>query len=567
MIDDATLLQQYARDGSEEAFAELVRRHFAGVYSAAVRRVDGDAHRAQDVAQIVFTSLARNAATLSRHPALLGWLHAATRSAAIDLLRAERRRRAREEKTHIMNEIDSSPEGSADWEKLRPVLDDVIDELDPQDREAVLLRFFSDKPFAAVGAALRVSEEAARKRVTRALDDLGQRLSRRGISSTGAALGVLLANQAVVAAPAGALAAVTSGALAGATTAGGAGLATGLFIMSTSKVVAGVSAAVATIAIGVALYQTNLARDSAAEAMAAGQQSAALREQVAGLTTRAQLAETQRDMAQKAVAESRAASQAQAMPTATKHTQGPAMDHVLERPELHAAFVEQQALRIKARYERFLASAGLTPAQQERFLQEMKEGAARELDVMAVLHEQGYGVGNLPKDDAARAQMQKLITDMNETFRARLTEVLGPEGTKRFAQYSATIPERNVADQLAGQLYHTAEPLTAQQATQLAQVLAQNRFAPGPQASPTTTLNGTFIEPVMFQGRMGQAMQQGGMSLMDWSAPITDAALAKAKPLLSPAQFAALQRMQAQQVTQFQLAPLPPGAAKKAPGK
>lgn len=158
MIDDPTLLQQYARDGSEEAFAELVRRHFTGVYSAAVRRVDGDAHRAQDVAQIVFTSLARNAATLSRHPALLGWLHAATQSAAIDLLRAERRRRVREDKTYIMNQTAPSSEESVDWEKLRPLLDDAIDELEPQDREAVLLRFFSDKPFAAVGAALRASE-------------------------------------------------------------------------------------------------------------------------------------------------------------------------------------------------------------------------------------------------------------------------------------------------------------------------------------------------------------------------------------------------------------------------
>lgn len=403
--------------------------------------------------------------------------------------------------------------------------------------------------------------------MSRALDDLGRRLSRRGISSTGAALGVLLANQAVVAAPAGALAAVTSGALAGAATAGGAGLATGLFIMNTSKIVAGVSAAAAAIAVGVALYQTNLARDSAAEAVSAGQQSAALRQQVAGLATRVQQVEAQRDAAQKAAADARSATPAQAVAAPPKHSQGPAMDHVLERPELHAAFVEQQMLRFKVRYERFLATAGITPAQQERFLQEMKESAARDLDVMAVLHEQGYGVGNLPKDEAARAQMQKLIADKSETIRARLTEVLGPEGLKRFMEYSATIPERNVADQLASQLYHTAEPLTAQQATQLAQVLAQNRFAPGPKASPTTTLDGTFIELAMFQGRMGQAMQQGGMSLMDWSAPITDAALAKAKPMLSAAQFAALQRMQAQQVTQFQLAPLPPGAAKKAPGK
>src|SRR5688572_23855443 len=102
MIDDATLLERYARDRSEAALAELVRGHLTLVYSAALRRTDGDAHRAKDVAQIVFTGLARDAATLGRHPALVGWLYAATRNAAIDLLRVERRRREREEKAHIM---------------------------------------------------------------------------------------------------------------------------------------------------------------------------------------------------------------------------------------------------------------------------------------------------------------------------------------------------------------------------------------------------------------------------------------------------------------------------------
>jgi hypothetical protein len=84
MTDDATLLQRYARDRSEAAFGELVQRHLTLVYSAALRRTDGDAHRARDVAQIVFTALARDAVRLVRHAALTGWLYAATRNAAID---------------------------------------------------------------------------------------------------------------------------------------------------------------------------------------------------------------------------------------------------------------------------------------------------------------------------------------------------------------------------------------------------------------------------------------------------------------------------------------------------
>src|SRR5882724_9771270 len=48
MMNDSELLRRYAEDASEEAFAELVRRHLHLVYAAAWRQT-GDAHRAEDV--------------------------------------------------------------------------------------------------------------------------------------------------------------------------------------------------------------------------------------------------------------------------------------------------------------------------------------------------------------------------------------------------------------------------------------------------------------------------------------------------------------------------------------
>lgn len=214
MSDDAKLLQDYAEERSEKAFAELVDRHLTLVYRAALRQLGGDAHRAQDVTQVVFTDLARKAGSLAGRPVLAGWLYTSTRYAAAQAVRSEQRRRAREEKAQIMDELLSNSAPVPDWNQLRPVIDDALHRLNDRDREAVLLRFFEGKPFAEIGAQLAVSEDAARVRVDRALDKLRTLLSRRGVTSTSAALATLLANEALAGAPAGLAMKITAGAVA-----------------------------------------------------------------------------------------------------------------------------------------------------------------------------------------------------------------------------------------------------------------------------------------------------------------------------------------------------------------
>src|SRR5262249_27235294 len=105
MTPDCELLRRYAKTGSEEAFAELVQRHLDLVYSAALRQVNSDAHLAQDVAQTVFADLARKAGLLSRRAVLTGWLYTSTHFAAAKVVRAERRRHAREQEAHNMREL------------------------------------------------------------------------------------------------------------------------------------------------------------------------------------------------------------------------------------------------------------------------------------------------------------------------------------------------------------------------------------------------------------------------------------------------------------------------------
>jgi RNA polymerase sigma factor (sigma-70 family) len=265
MSDDAELLRRYAESHSEEAFTQFVERNLGLVYYAALRRTNGDIHLAQDVVQLVFTSLAKNARSVARHAVPAGWLYVATRNAAANLMRSERRRKAREKDAMTLREPSLEAESVPDWEGLRPHLDAIMDLLNKKDRDAVLLRCLQDRPFAEIGRILRTSEDAARKRVDRALEKLRSLLAGRGITSTSAALAVALATQAGIAAPTGLAARVSGQALTVAGQAAGAQLA---ILMSTTKVTAAVAAAVV-ITAGLFLYNEHrhevLLRDEVAK--------------------------------------------------------------------------------------------------------------------------------------------------------------------------------------------------------------------------------------------------------------------------------------------------------------
>jgi RNA polymerase sigma factor (sigma-70 family) len=258
MIDDAELLRRYVANRSEEAFAELVRRHVDLVYSVALRQVGGDVHLAQDVAQVVFTALARKAASLANRPVLAGWLYRTAQFSAIDVVRAEHRRRQREETAYAMNDLTNHSGATVDWEKLRPSLDQAIGELGDEDRDAVVLRFFQGQPFAEIGARLKITENGARMRVERALAKLHGLLAQRGLTSTTAALGIALGNQIGVAAPAGLAATVAGAAMSAVTSGGGTAAAVGAYL-TMSKIKVGIAGALVAgvLAIGTMELQAN----------------------------------------------------------------------------------------------------------------------------------------------------------------------------------------------------------------------------------------------------------------------------------------------------------------------
>ena len=196
---DLQLLARYARQRAEDAFGEVVRRHVDLVHSAALRQVRS-LELAEEVAQAVFIELAQQARQLPPNTALAAWLYKVTRCRAIDAVRREASRRFRERTAQELQAMNATAD---DWTHIEPVLDDAMDALEETDRMAVLLRYFQNKPLREVGQALGVTDDAAQKRVSRAVGQLREFFVRRGITIGASGLIAVISANAIQAAPVG----------------------------------------------------------------------------------------------------------------------------------------------------------------------------------------------------------------------------------------------------------------------------------------------------------------------------------------------------------------------------
>lgn len=291
----------------------------------------------------------------------------------------------------------------ADWEKLRPVLDEVMDELSEVDRTAVLLRFFEKRPFAEIGVALQLSEDAARMRVDRALEKLHLLLRHRGVSSTAGALTAVLANQAVATAPVGLAAAITGTALSGAAVAGAGTLATVLYFMSTTKISLTVAGATA-LTLGVAVYESSQAHETARELARARGEQRMEAARFGELEANATAAEA--ELAARRVALER--QRAERLAAGTK-SQAPAPDAEAEQARQAKAlqqFIDRdpefQRLRVESARASFMAVTGWKPLPSNvtRSRQESAEEFVQKQQ--AILQQRAAGVEptpSLPSDN------------------------------------------------------------------------------------------------------------------------------------------------------------------------
>jgi len=506
MKDDTELLHLYATERSDPAFSELVRRHVDLVYSVALRKVGGDAHSAKDVAQAVFVALARQAASLTQRRTLAGWLYLTTHHLAAQSVRSDRRRQIRENQAQAMNEIFNTPE--TEWHQIRPMLDEAMRELNEPDREAILLRYFEQRPFAEIGRALRVTEDAARMRVDRALEKLRLLLVRRGVPSTAAALAAVLGHQ-VMAAPAGLAATIATTAAATTTSAGAIATFTGFF-MNTTNIIA---SSIALTAMGTVVLQSNEARHTMEELAAVRQERTALQVQLDGAENRSaqashQVAALQDELdAIRASTETVAATtnETKRMTTATIVT----LDPVAEEHERKVSAEERQAQidRTLTNYAPLFKKLALTEAQVNEFKALLTANLVREGDLREIARSQGIR----PVDP----DVQALETEAGKELANQIRTTFGDSTYQAFQYFNETGPMRELASHLTTALAPTTTPLSADQAEQLVEILANN-------------------------SRTQEGRVTGNPQALNF-----DAAIAQAQTVLSPPQLVALRQVHA----------------------
>lgn len=246
---DMELVRDFARDRSEAAFAELVRRHLNLVYSVAFRYA-GQAGDAQDIAQSVFILLARKAASLRDQTVLTGWLYETTRFTAMRWLRTTARRQAREQEAYMqsLNADSGSPEA---WRQIAPHLESAMSGLSEADRTLLALRFYENKTGQEAATLLGIREDAAHKRTARALEKLRKFFGKRGIALSATAIAATVSGNAVQSAPAGLAAVITSAALSGTAVTTAVLAATKAIAMTTLQKTVVAAALVVTVSAGV----------------------------------------------------------------------------------------------------------------------------------------------------------------------------------------------------------------------------------------------------------------------------------------------------------------------------
>ncbi len=539
---DSELLEQFARDRSEEAFAALVGRHVDLVYSAALRQVRSP-QLAEDVAQTVFLDLSRNAEKLNSQTILTAWLYSVTRRAAIDVVRSESRRQLREQ---IAVELADMNSPDTHWKEIEPLLDEAMETLDPDDRSSILLRYFENKSLRDVGQTLGTSDDAAQKRVSRAVEQLREYFSKKGIAIGSGGVVALLSANAVQSAPAALATAISSAAALGVAAHTTGTIAAGkILIMTTTQKIL-ITTTVA-LALGTGLYGLQQSSHLQNELLQWQQKQKPLADENAKLRAErdkatAELASLQEenDRLQKATAElpklrgnaallqenSRQLAQLKAG-AKTNNNFGDMVSKMMDSPVWKNQMRTMALKSMKEQYSSLFKKLNVTPEEQEKWCGLMADKQMSNME---------NGLAILKGGD--KAAIQKEIMANNEKSDGEVRALLGDERYDQFKLLEKRLPDEMNVSALKKQLGDN--PLAGEQEKQLLDVMVDVRAnTPNfshPEADSFGKFNPTIAQKYLeAQEKMDQQVRT------------------RAAAFLNPEQLKVLEDYQAQSVSMRQM--------------
>jgi RNA polymerase sigma factor (sigma-70 family) len=539
--NDHDLLRQFTHEQSQDAFTALVNRYLNVVYSAALRQVRSP-QLAEEVSQSVFIDLARHAAKLKPNTVLTAWLYQVTRNAAIDVVRRESRRQAREQIAFQMNEINHT---SADWTDIEPLLDEAMQSLEDSDRTAVLLRYFENKSLREVGEALGASEDAAQKRVSRAVESMRGFFSKRKISVSASGLVALISANAIQAAPGGLAATLaTSTVLAAGTLSSSTAIPIAKTIAMTAiqKTIVTVALAAAVVAV---VYQ-------ARQASSLRQQVQDLKQELnsqAALTRQVQELQRERDRATNALAAVSAENAAwKKNPKDVLRLRGEVgrlrqenanlgstsgLSKVTANPETRKMVRDQQKMGMTMIYKELAQRLKLAPEQTEKLNDLLADHIMENVDrVTTVL-----------RDKLTPEQMSELFAAQDVALQEKVQGLLGQEGLEQYQHYSENLLSSITAEQFKAKLTGT-DAEKDDKARQLSQILQEE--AQAVLSGAGLPANYQTVPMLNFRNIASEQEAERSLKLLE---DIYQRAAARGNAFLSPEEIAKFQEFKSMALT------------------
>jgi RNA polymerase sigma factor (sigma-70 family) len=482
-----------------------------------------DAHLAEDVTQVAFVALAQNARELTHRPVLSGWLHRTAQNLATKVVRTEARRRVREHEAAAMNEL-LSAEADTTWKHIAPQLDAALGELSEPDRDALLLRYFERKSASEMAQSLGISDEAAQKRVNRAVERLREFFAKRGVTVGASGLVVVISANAVQAAPVGLAVTISTAAALAGTTLATATTATAAKAIAMTTVQKALITVTTAVAIGAGVYEARQNSTLRSQVQTLQQQYAPLMDQIQELqhdrddatnrlatlreeneTLKGNLAGLPKLRGEVARLRGNLGAAARDAVKAAA-PKGNAFSEMFKDPAMLEAMRPQQIATEKMMYAPLVKQLNLSPEQADKFYNILVDNGLKSM--------QALQSGTISPDD---------IKSSKQSLAADLQSLLGDDGYTQYQNFT----KNDMADQTMLTLMRNDfmdNPLSDTQQQQLLQVMKSARQS----MTANSPLDPSQANPF----DTGQVLQQ--------QEQMNQSVLQQAAAFLSPAQLQTL---------------------------